>query len=123
MSQDLIRLMNSLFLPGAGARLEGTWRPSLDVYRTPDGWIVKFELAGVRAEDIDLSALGNRLTLRGVRRDTVSEECSYYRLEIEYSNFERSVELPCDLERADIRTDFRDGMLLVHIHEGTEVQP
>jgi HSP20 family protein len=123
MSQDLIRLMNCLFLPGAGARLETPWRPALDIYHTRSGWIVKFELAGVRVEDIDLTALGNRLTLRGVRRDTIAEECSYYRMEIDYSSFERSVELPCDLKRADITTDFRDGMLLVHIHEGTEVQP
>jgi HSP20 family protein len=120
MSQDLIRLMNALFLPAVSSCGEGLWCPAADVYRLRRGWLVKFELAGVKAEDIDLSALGNRLTLRGVRRDTVTEACSYYRMEIDYSHFERSVELPCDLKRADITTEFRDGMLLVHIHDRTE---
>jgi HSP20 family protein len=123
MPQDLIRLMNALFLPAVGRCREGSWCPAVDIYRTRSGWLVKFELAGVKADDIDLTALGNRLTLRGARRDTVIDACSYYRMEIEYSNFERSVELPCDLKRADITTDFRDGMLLVHIDDRTEAQP
>jgi HSP20 family protein len=97
--------------------------PAVDIYRTRRGWLVKFELAGVIADDIDLIALGNRLTLRGVRRDHVTEARSVYRMEIDYSHFERSVELPCDLKRADITTDFSDGMLLVHIHDRTEAQP
>jgi HSP20 family protein len=122
MSQDLIRLMNALFLPAVGSCREGPWCPAVDIYRTHNGWLVKFELAGVKADDIDLSAFGHCLTVRGVRRDTVTEECSYYRMEIDYSNFERSVELPCDLKRADIATDFRDGMLLVHIHARSEAQ-
>jgi HSP20 family protein len=123
MSQDLIRLMNALFLPAVGACREGLWCPAVDIYRMRTGWLVKFELAGVQVDDIDLSALGNRLTLRGVRRDTITEACSYYRMEIDYSPFERTVELPCDLKRADITTDFRDGMLLVHIHDRTEARP
>jgi HSP20 family protein len=38
-------------------------------------------------------------------------------MEIAYSRFERSVELPCNLDRADITTEYRDGMLLVRIRD------
>lgn len=123
MSKDLIRLMHALFLPGAEACQDSPWQPNMDVYRTETGWLIKFELAGVRAEEIDLEALGNRLTLRGVRRDGVLEaarkSCGtslvHYRMEINYSRFERTVELPCDLKRADITTEYRDGLLLVRM--------
>ena len=112
MAQDLIRLMHALFLPGMEACQDATWHPNTDVYRTREGWLVKFEFA----EDIDLQVAGNRMVLRGVRRDCVPPGgCSYYRLEIAYSRFERAIELPCDLGHADIRTEFRDGMLLVHV--------
>ena len=60
MSKDLIRLMHALFLPGR-MPTRHPWRPNIDVYRTANGWLVKFELAGVRAEDIDLQVLGGRL--------------------------------------------------------------
>ncbi|MFO0926908.1 MAG: Hsp20/alpha crystallin family protein [Gemmataceae bacterium] len=123
MSKDLIRLMHVLFLPGAEACQTAPWQPNTDVYRTPAGWLIKFELAGVRADDIDLQVLGGRMTLRGVRRDCVLESplardlprLTHDRMEIAYSGFERTLELPCDLRRADITTDFRDGMLLVRI--------
>jgi HSP20 family protein len=123
MSKDLIRLMHALFLPGAEACQDAPWRPNMDVYRTADGWLVKFELAGVQAEEIDLQALGSRLTLRGRRRDGVLEASQkkgepspvQYRMEISYSRFERSLELPLDLKRAEITTEYRDGLLLVRI--------
>lgn len=123
MSKDLIRLMHALFLPGAEACQDAPWRPNMDVYRTTTGWLVKFELAGVRAEDIDLMVLGSRMTLRGVRRDSVLESARsnlsappvHYRMEIGYSRFERTVELPCDLKQASISTEYRDGLLLVRI--------
>jgi HSP20 family protein len=119
MSKDFIRIMHALFLPAAGSSLESPWCPSADVYRGQHGWLVKFEVAGVRPEDLELTVLGNRLTLRGVRRDsTALEGCHYYQMEIAYSHFERSLTLPCDLERADITSEYRDGMLLVRIPDG-----
>jgi HSP20 family molecular chaperone IbpA len=39
-------------------------------------------------------------------------------MEIAYSRFERVLELPCDLGRAEIETTYRDGMLFVHIRTG-----
>jgi HSP20 family molecular chaperone IbpA len=41
-------------------------------------------------------------------------------MELAYSDFERVLELPFDLQRADVSSEYRDGMLLVHINpEGT----
>jgi HSP20 family protein len=122
MSQDFIRLMHTLFLPATDVAAGLVWRPAADVQRTRDGFFVKYELAGVRAEDIDLQVLGSRMTLRGVRRDSHRQEgCGYFLMEIAYSDFERGLEFPCNLDRADIATSFRDGMLLVHIR--TEGRP
>lgn len=123
MSRDLIRLMQSLF-PAAEVSCEGAWQPAMDVCLTPRGWLLKFELAGVRPEDIDLTVLGNRLTLRGVRRDTFCEErCQFYRMEISYNHFERAVELPVrDLKQAAITTEYRHGMLFVHIPTDTPTE-
>lgn len=116
MSRDMVRLTHALFLPQVEACRDSPWCPAVDVYRTRHGWLVKVDLAGVRVEDIELQRRGPRLTIRGSRRDCVHEEgCSYYRMEIAYSRFERSLELPCDLERADMGVEYHDGMLLVSI--------
>ncbi|HMF20269.1 MAG TPA: Hsp20/alpha crystallin family protein [Gemmataceae bacterium] len=122
MAGHLLRFMQSLLAPSAGMTGEGAWQPSADIYRTSHGWLVKFDLAGVRPEDVQLSVEDGRLVIRGMRRDRIIEEgCYCYHLEISYSHFERSLALPCDLEGADIVAEHREGMLLVRIHtEGGE---
>jgi HSP20 family protein len=114
MARDVVRLV-SLFYT-AGVEQSPEWRPATDVYRTADGWLVKVELAGVRSEDIELTARGRALRIRGRRRDCcVSPGCRQLHMEISYSRFDRQVELPADLQQARIDTDFRDGMLLVRV--------
>jgi HSP20 family protein len=121
MPSDLIRLMQSLFPPAVGAFQEPRWQPAVDVYRTRRGWLVKFELAGVRPEDIELTAHGSHLTVQGTRRDWSAEEgCCHYRLEITYSHFARTLELSCDLDRARISTEYQYGLLLVRIEPEAE---
>lgn len=116
MATDLIRLMNALFLPSAEMGPKGAWQPPTDVYRTREGWLVKFDLAGVRPEDVELSIVGSRLTVRGSRRDWCLEEgCRHYLMEITYSKFERTIVLPTDLGTARISTEYRYGLLLVHV--------
>jgi HSP20 family protein len=105
-----------LFLPVAATAQQLDWQPSVDVYRSCNSWLLKFDLAGVRPQDIELSLSDNVLTIRGVRRDCMIEHgYSQYRMEIAYSRFERSIEIPGPLEGAVISTEHRDGMLLVRI--------
>ena len=34
---------------------EACWRPAADIYRTRTGWLIKYDLAGVRPEDIEIT--------------------------------------------------------------------
>jgi HSP20 family protein len=116
MPRDLIRFMQSLFLSAARNVGEGCWYPSADIYRTPTGWLVKLDLAGVRPEEVELHVAGPKLIMTGARRDRcVEEERHCYRMEIAYSRFERVIELPADLDQAAIDTEYRDGMLMIRI--------
>ena len=98
------------------------WQPSADVYRTKDGWLVKFDLAGVQIGDVAVTIRGRRLVIGGVRRDSFLEEgSSYYSMEISYNRFERSLLMPANLENARVTIVAREGLLLVRmITEGNE---
>ncbi|MBI4583728.1 MAG: Hsp20/alpha crystallin family protein [Planctomycetes bacterium] len=92
------------------------WQPPVDVYRTPYGWVIKVELSGVRPGEIAIEREGSSLTVRGIRRDFVLEEgWSHHSMEISYSQFERTIQLPCNLLQARLSTDYREGMLLIHV--------
>jgi HSP20 family protein len=116
MASNLTRLMHSLMRSTLESYQHGVWQPAADVYRTAGGWLVKFDLAGVRPEDIEVEICGSLLTIRGARRDWMVEEGHRaYSLEISYSRFQKSVQLPCELEGASLRCQSRDGMLLVQL--------
>ena len=103
-------------IPVAAQALGATWQPAADIYRTPSGWLLKFELAGVTRADVAIEIRGSRITVAGVRRDWVMEECcAHYSMEIAYNRFERAVELPCDLSHARLDFEFRDGILMVRV--------
>lgn len=117
MASRLIGFLHGLLPPKGFSSLATAWQPNTDIYRTKDGWLLKFDLAGVQPEDAKLSVAGNRLELRGIRRDSSLEEgCNCYQMEISYSRFERHIILPTELDRALIETEHRHGILLVHIH-------
>ena len=98
------------------------WEPSADIYRTKDGWVVKFDLAGVQIADVMVQLRGRRLTVSGVRRDSFQEEGStYYSMEISYNRFERSLMMPANLENARMTIRASEGLLLVRmVTEGNE---
>jgi HSP20 family protein len=104
------------------AERQSLWQPSADIYRTKDGWLVKFDLAGVAAGDVQVAIRGRRLTVSGVRRDSFYEEGSrHYSMEISYNRFERSLLMPANLEKARVSVAARDGLLLVRmVTEGKE---
>lgn len=49
MSSDLARLMHALLHPAAESCRQVPWSPAVDVYRTREGWLLKFDLAARRA--------------------------------------------------------------------------
>jgi HSP20 family protein len=64
-----------------------------------------------------VSVEGSRLTVRGARRDWRQDEiCNCYLMEITYSHFERTIELPENIQSARIEATHREGMLLIRIH-------
>jgi HSP20 family protein len=92
------------------------WYPSADVYQTPDGWLVKVELAGVSAEDIEIEIQGNVLYIAGTRRDkSCAAGVSYHQMEITYSRFEKTLTFPDSIAGAHIEHNFDNGLLIIQL--------
>ena len=93
------------------------WNPAADVYRSEDGWIVKVDLAGICADELELELDQASLRIRGCRRDTFYREgLTYQQMEITYSRFEKTIQFPCSIEKASLKHDYRDGLLIINLH-------
>ncbi|WP_179957557.1 Hsp20/alpha crystallin family protein [Exilibacterium tricleocarpae] len=119
MTTSLSALMKSLLRLDAESHRGVAWQPLADIYRGENEWLLKVELAGVRAEDLQLRPQGRRLLLRGLRRDQLAP-CIHISqsMEIAYNRFERVFDFAFDVEAARIETEYRDGMLYIHLRVG-----
>jgi HSP20 family molecular chaperone IbpA len=62
--------------------------------------VLKYELAGIRPNEVHVTVSGRVITVGGVRRDVRIESCQQsHCMEISYNQFSRSLELPVDISR------------------------
>jgi len=90
------------FLPAVWRRLpmvERGWAPAIEVFEKEDKFVVKAELPGMKEEDIDVSVVGDTLTIKGERKaETEVKEEDYYCCERSYGSFLRSIALPSTVD-------------------------
>ncbi len=123
MEREMQQLSDEAFrgffaLPTGGAGR--FWQPHVDINEMHEAVIVKVELAGVKADDIQVALTPDDriLSISGVRGETHGDRAGRVRchqLETYYGPFERAVALPSGirLDRDAIKATYRDGFLLV----------
>ena len=92
--------------------LHGLWSPSVDMYETAEAWIVFVELAGLTAQDIELSIGSNSLLIRGNKPAPISG-CIAASLEIWTGRFERELTTPDRIDRDSVTASMSNGLLKV----------
>jgi len=93
------------------------WQPRADVYRCASGLLVKLELAGVAEQDIRITIQTDALIVEGKRRDwRIPDMQESLSMEITYDWFQRIIPLPSPVTSYEVRTEYRDGMLLIRLH-------
>jgi HSP20 family protein len=106
---------------GAGRDYAGVF-PPMNITQDADNFYVRAELPGVNLDDLELSAIRNKLSLSGKREISV-EEASYHRREREGGNFSRSVTLPAEIDGDRVEARYTDGMLTVVLPKAEEARP
>jgi HSP20 family protein len=96
------------------ADLEPPWRsfifsaPPIDMSEDDKAYKISAELPGLDAKDIEVSVSGDRLVLKGEKRQEQEQKNKNYHLsERTYGSFERSFELPVSVDRENRRRLFK----------------
>jgi HSP20 family protein len=126
MQAEVNRLFDS-FLGRPAQQHAGTervWAPAVDMYETKEALMVVAELPGLVEKDINLSIVGDVLSIRGERQwnQEVKQE-SYYRGERWYGKFERSLPLPMPVQADKVTAKYRDGVLTITLPKVEEIRP
>lgn len=95
-------------LAPAGARF-----PRHDLVRLPSGgYRISFDLPGVAKADLDVTTVGDELTVSGERRrPELPEGAEVLRSERGFGRFRRTVRMPPDVDAGGVRARLDDGVL------------
>lgn len=89
------------------------WTPAVDVYETPDCWVVFVEVAGVSPDDVKIQFQENGLVIRGERSLPEDSPDAYHRVERAHGAFARRIEFAEPIDRERVTAEFRDGLLTI----------
>jgi HSP20 family protein len=90
------------------------WSPSVDISETKDDFVVKAELPGLEAKDVNVSISGDVLTIKGEKKAEEEEKNEHYHRVERYSgSFQRVFQLPSGVKADKIEANFDKGVLKV----------
>jgi HSP20 family protein len=86
--------------------------PAIDVFEKNGSLIVKADVPGMTAKDIEVTLTEEGVTISGQRSEEKEvKEKDYYRCERSYGSFVRQVPLPAGADRDKAQANFKDGVL------------
>jgi len=102
----------------------GAWMPPVDISETDTAYILEADLPGMTREDISVTVLEDRITLKGNRkREATHEEKGYRRYERAEGNFERSFRINGGVDAAGVSATFENGVLTITLPKPEAAKP
>ena len=116
------RLMDELMrTAGNGGNRVTGFTPLVDVHETEEEYLVKVDLPGVKAENVNVEVNENVLAISGSR---VAEETGQAQLvERPYGSFVRTLTIPRGVDSDSIEARYLDGVLELRIPKPAEQKP
>lgn len=123
MSDSMDRLFENIY--GRGWRDGDLFEtPSVDLYQTQNEVVLKASLPGMTANDIQISVVGDVLSLRGeVHAEEEINEASYQIRERRSGSFSRSLSLPAAVQVDKAKAEFENGVLTLTLPKAEEMRP
>jgi len=97
------------------------WAPAVDVAEQNGNLLVTAELPGMTKDDVEVDLANGVLTISGSKKEeTDRTEQEMHIVERSYGSFRRSFTLPCAVDEAGVKADYKDGVLKVTLPKMAE---
>jgi HSP20 family protein len=122
LQNEMSRVMNGL-LEGNG-RATQSWIPTADVWETESEVVYAFDLPGIPEDKISIELDEGALTITAEReREQTVEAGRYARYERRFGTFTRTIGLPQGVTEDNVKADYRNGVLEVHVSKPEQPKP
>jgi HSP20 family protein len=114
LHRDMDDLFRQSFRDFGRFMTEETGYPALECYVKDKVFTVKALIPGVDPNDIHISVMDNRLSIKGeTKKDTNIKEEQYMLHEFRYGAFERTITIPEGVEIEKLHASFENGTLMI----------
>jgi len=86
-------------------------RPAVNIYETPEGYVLEAELPGVNKEGVSVQVEGGLLSIEGRRPAPVLPETEFFYRETSPADFRRDFQLDPAIDAANISAKMEQGVL------------
>jgi HSP20 family protein len=94
----------------------GYFEPNVNIVECEDEIIVLVELSGCEPEEINIEIEENNLIITGERKEKLRKNPDViHRMEIEFGNFQKVINLPENIEIEKIEASYRNGLLEISL--------
>lgn len=95
--------------------------PAIELSDEGDRLMLKAEIPGIDAKDLDISVMRQAVVLKGERRvEEKTEEQGYFRSEFRYGSFARTIPLPTEVQNENATAEYKDGVLTLTLPKAEE---
>jgi HSP20 family protein len=126
LGNEVDRLMGGLFAPATEAwpfpRATRAF-PAVNVWEGTDELYAEAELPGLKSDELEISVVGNELTIKGHRRHVEREGAALHRRERGMGEFSRVLQLPVEIDADKVQAVLRDGVLTLTLPKAVVAKP
>lgn len=97
--------------------------PDVDVSETDNEVIVVADLPGLEEKDINIEMSNNMLRISGEKKiDREEKGKNFHRIERISRSFNRSIQIPADINNDNVQANFKNGVLTVTLPKSEEAR-
>lgn len=114
------------YRPTLAAPTEFEFTPALDVYETPEEFVVFVTAPGVSEKDLHVELTDNTLTVSGERKALIEGEnvqAHYVSRMGGYGKFTVSYTLPAAIDESKVKAVYKNGILEVRLPKAESAKP
>lgn len=96
--------------------------PSIDISEKENEVVLRAELPGMEANDVEISLEEGCLVIKGEKK-AEDENSTYHQRERFYGSFYRSIPVSRDISEEDIKASFKDSVLTIQLSRANHESP
>ena len=105
-------------------KAETAWRPNVDVTETPETYLFKLELPGLKPEDVEVTLEDKTLTIKGEKTSEERREGeTWHVVERRSGSFKRTFTFPDAVDSESVTAASEHGLLTIEVKKARETQP